>query len=152
MRYGNMHTYAQNIVPGQARPELLLQGLMQRSTRALGSCPAIKGTLALSSPLGCQGRALRCLPDLWRTHDKAQCCVLAAQTMTQPACNKTSTYIFVLSLCRVEVLIVTFHPFTSASQPVTSIYTKQVPRCHHRDQLQLMLSKFCSWACGSDNP
>ncbi|KAA6427181.1 MAG: hypothetical protein FRX49_02938 [Trebouxia sp. A1-2] len=33
-----------------------IQGLMQRSTRALGSCPATNGTLALSGPLGCQGR------------------------------------------------------------------------------------------------
>ncbi len=78
MQHDELHTYAQKTNLGQARPELLLQGLMQHSTRALGSCPAIKGTLALCSPLRCQGRALRCLPDLWRTHDKAQCCVLAA--------------------------------------------------------------------------
>lgn len=135
-QHDELHTYAQTT--DLARPELFLQGLMQRSTRALGSCPATNGTLALSGPLGCQGRALRCLPDLWRTHDKAQCCVLAAYAMTQPACNETTPNHSVSSLYRTEILIVTLHPFTSASQPFTSIHTQQVPQRRPRGQQQLI--------------
>ncbi len=74
--------------------------------------------------------------------------------MTQPACNKTNRYLFVLSLCRVEILIVTIHPVTSLPEsgtPDTNLSTFefiihfQTGVTNSEEQKTILMAWHCLW-------